>query len=67
MLVLDEANLTDDRDRAVLYTEAARTGTKLVEVGDPRQLRGVGCGSLFGRVHETVGGAVLTDNRRQRD
>jgi len=67
VLVLDEANLTDDRDRAVLYTEAARTGTKLVEVGDPRQLRGVGCGSLFGRVHETVGGAVLTDNRRQRD
>jgi hypothetical protein len=67
VLVLDEANLTDDRDRAVLYTEAARTGTKLVEVGDPRQLRGVGCGLLFGRVHETVGGAVLTDNRRQRD
>jgi ATP-dependent exoDNAse (exonuclease V) alpha subunit len=42
VLVLDEASLTEDRDRAWLYSEAARTGTKLVEIGDPRQLRGVG-------------------------
>jgi ATP-dependent exoDNAse (exonuclease V) alpha subunit len=40
VLVLDEANLTDDRDRAILYVEAARTGTKIVELGDPKQLRG---------------------------
>jgi conjugative relaxase-like TrwC/TraI family protein len=65
VLVLDEANLTDDRDRAALYTAAARSGTKLVEVGDPKQLRGVGCGSLFARVHELVGGMELTENRRQ--
>jgi conjugative relaxase-like TrwC/TraI family protein len=65
VLVLDEANLTDDRDRAALYTAAARSGTKLVEVGDPQQLRGVGCGSLFARVHQLVGGMELTENRRQ--
>ena len=65
VLVLDEANLTDDRDRAALYQAAGRSGTKLVEVGDPRQLRGVGCGSLFSRVHELVGGMELTENRRQ--
>jgi len=65
VLVLDEANLTDDRDRAALYQAAARSGTKLVEVGDPQQLRGVGCGSLFARVHELVGGMELTENRRQ--
>jgi len=65
VLVLDEANLSDDRDRAALYTAAARSGTKLVEVGDPQQLRGVGCGSLFARVHELVGGMELTENRRQ--
>jgi len=65
VLVLDEANLTDDRDRSVLYSAASRSGTKLVEVGDPRQLRGVGCGSLFARVHQLVGGAELTENRRQ--
>jgi len=67
VLVLDEANLTDDRDRAVLYRAAARSGTKLVEVGDPKQLRGVGCGSLFARVHQLVGGAELTENRRQAE
>jgi len=65
VLVLDEANLTDDRDRAALYGAAARSGTKLVEVGDPQQLRGVGCGSLFARVHQLVGGMELTENRRQ--
>ena len=67
VLVLDEANLTDDRDRAVLYAEAARTGTKIVEVGDPKQLRGVGCGSSFGYAAATVGAYELTANRRQRD
>ena len=67
MLVLDEANLTDDRDRAVLYGEATRTGTKIVEVGDPKQLRGVGCGSSFGYAAATIGAHELTENRRQRD
>jgi len=67
VLVLDEANLTDDRDRAALYQAAARSGTKLVEVGDPKQLRGVGCGSLFARVHQLVGGPELTENRRQAE
>lgn len=66
VLVLDEANLTDDRHRAVLYAAAADSGTKIVEVGDPRQLRGVGCGSMFGYLHATLGGPELTDNRRQR-
>ncbi len=67
VLVLDEANLTDDRDRATLYQAAGRSGTKLVEVGDPQQLRGVGCGSLFARVHQLVGAPELTENRRQAE
>lgn len=67
VLVLDEANLTDDRDRATIYRAALDAGTKVVEIGDPQQLRGVGCGSLFGRVHEAVGGGELSVNRRQRD
>ncbi|TDV45342.1 MobF family relaxase [Actinophytocola oryzae] len=66
VLVLDEANLTSDRDRAKLYTAAAEAGTKIVEVGDPQQLRGVGVGSMFGYLHQLLGGARLTDNRRQR-
>ncbi|TCO46426.1 conjugative relaxase-like TrwC/TraI family protein [Actinocrispum wychmicini] len=67
VLVLDEANLTGDRDRARLYTAAAQAGTKIVEVGDPRQLRGVGVGSMFGYLHSLVGGPRLTENRRQRN
>jgi conjugative relaxase-like TrwC/TraI family protein len=67
VLVLDEAGMTDDRHRAVLYAEAARTGTQLVEVGDPKQLRGVGCGSLFARLHAILAGPELVENRRQLD
>lgn len=67
VLVLDEANLTNDRDRARLYAGAADAGTKIVEVGDPRQLRGVGVGSMFGHLHRLLGGPTLTYNRRQRD
>ncbi|MGJ3510133.1 MobF family relaxase [Enemella sp. A6] len=64
--VVDEANLTDDRARAHLYLLAAETGTKVVEVGDHLQLRGVGCGSSFGVLHTKLGGPELTENRRQK-
>jgi hypothetical protein len=66
VLVLDEANLTSDRDRAKLYTAATEAGTKIVEVGDPQQLRGVGVGSMFGYLHSLLDGPRLTENRRQR-
>lgn len=65
MLVLDEANLTDDRARARLYQAAAEGDTKVVEVGDPKQLRGVGCRSVFGELHRLVAGPQLSENRRQ--
>ncbi|MFC4859505.1 MobF family relaxase [Actinophytocola glycyrrhizae] len=67
VLVLDEANLTSDRDRAALYRAAARSGTRIVEVGDPRQLRGVGEGSMFGYLHALLDGPGLSENRRQRN
>lgn len=67
VLIIDEANLTEDRDRAALYQDAARSGTRIIEIGDGKQLRGVGVGSLFARVHEIVQGAELTDNRRQAE
>jgi DNA primase catalytic core len=67
LLVLDEASLTEDRDRSRLYELAARSDTDVLEVGDTAQLRGVGCGSLFGEVHRHVRGLALTQNRRQRD
>lgn len=67
VLVIDEANLTNDRDRAKIYRRAAQTGTRIIEIGDSHQLRGVGVGSLFGHVHELADGGILRDNRRQAE
>lgn len=67
VLVIDEANLTDDRARAELYRAASEHQVKIVEIGDPKQLRGIGCGSLFGQVHGLVRGPELVRNRRQHE
>ncbi|MDX8140558.1 MobF family relaxase [Lentzea sp. BCCO 10_0061] len=67
VLILDEAGMTHDRDRAALYRAAKDSGTKIVEIFDPKQLRGVGCGSMVAVVHKMVDGGALLDNRRQAD
>jgi conjugative relaxase-like TrwC/TraI family protein len=67
VLVLDEAGMIDDRARARLYTAADVAGVKILEIGDPKQLRGVGVGSSFGVVHALVGGGELEQNRRQSE
>ncbi|MEV8534727.1 MobF family relaxase [Streptomyces sp. NPDC051211] len=67
VLVIDEAAMVDDRALAALLQHAAETGTKVVAVGDPLQLRAVGIGGGFARTHRIVGGLELTENRRQRD
>jgi conjugative relaxase-like TrwC/TraI family protein len=67
VLVLDEANLTDDADRAALWEAGRQTHTAIREVGDPKQLRAPGSGSSFGYIHTALNGPRLTDNRRQRD
>ncbi|GAA1022107.1 hypothetical protein Aple_064670 [Acrocarpospora pleiomorpha] len=67
VLAIDEAAMVDDRELAVLLTEAGRTCTKVTLIGDPVQLRAVGVGGGFGAVHRQVDGALLSENRRQRD
>ncbi|MET8218099.1 MobF family relaxase [Streptomyces hirsutus] len=67
VLVLDEAAMTDDRSMAVLLTEAARTGAKVIAVGDSQQLQAIGPGGGFAEVHRLVGGETLAANRRQKD
>ncbi|MCY0947297.1 MobF family relaxase [Streptomyces antarcticus] len=67
VLVIDEAAMVDDRALAVLLEHAYTTGTKVVAVGDPMQLRAVGVGGGFARIHRIVDGLALTENRRQRD
>ncbi|MEH0614739.1 MobF family relaxase [Streptomyces scabiei] len=67
VLVVDEAAMCDDRDIAELLTHAAITGTKVVGIGDPKQLHSPGIGGWFAAVHHLVGGLSLSENFRQKD
>lgn len=67
VLVVDEAAMVDDRQMATLLALAARDGTKVVGIGDPKQLRAAGVGGSFLHVHAALDGVTLTQNRRQRD
>ncbi|MFD9150361.1 MobF family relaxase [Streptomyces diastaticus] len=67
VLVVDEAAMCDDRDVAELLTHAAETGTKVIGIGDPKQLHSPGIGGSFAAVHHLVGGLTLSQNFRQRD
>ncbi|MFD9087775.1 AAA family ATPase [Streptomyces prasinus] len=67
VLVVDEATMVDDRAAAALMTEAVRTGTKVVGIGDHLQLQAIGPGGWFKETHRLVHGLTLTENRRQED
>ncbi|MFJ9889493.1 MobF family relaxase [Streptomyces sp. NPDC091287] len=67
VLVVDEAAMCDDRDVAELLTHAAETGTKVVGIGDPKQLHSPGIGGSFAAVHHLVGGLTLSQNFRQKE
>jgi len=67
VLVIDEAATIDDRELAQLIAHAGQTGTKIIKIGDPKQLRSPGVGGAFAAVHQLVDGQTLADNRRQRD
>jgi conjugative relaxase-like TrwC/TraI family protein len=67
VLVVDEAAMVDDRHLARLLTAAGDSGTKVVAIGDPLQLRAVGVGGTFAAVHTMVSGLELSENRRQVD
>ncbi|MFE6189271.1 MobF family relaxase [Streptomyces sp. NPDC056465] len=67
VLVIDEATMVDDRSAQVLMGEAARTGTRLIGIGDPLQLQAIAAGGWFREVHRLVDGLTLHENRRQED
>lgn len=67
--VLDEAAMTDDAALLVFLESARMARTKVVMVGDPRQLSAVGPGGGFEALGSRFGGAVhvLSENVRQVD
>ncbi len=69
IVVLDEASMTADADLARLVLSTERAGSKLIIVGDPRQLSAVGPGGALHTVLERHPEIVTTlrANLRQRD
>jgi hypothetical protein len=69
VLLLDEAGMTDDRAMLAVVEEAEHARSKVVVIGDHRQLSAVGLGggleALVGRHRAAV--HVLDENVRQRD
>ncbi|GAB3977634.1 hypothetical protein GCM10029978_067880 [Actinoallomurus acanthiterrae] len=57
VLIVDEAAMVDDRQKAQLLAHAATTGTKIVGIGDPDQLQSPGVGEASRRsTHSSPGG-----------
>lgn len=66
VLVVDEAGMLGSRQMAALINHAEQANTKLVLVGDTRQLQAIDAGAAFRAIRDHVGGAELTDVRRQQ-
>jgi ATP-dependent exoDNAse (exonuclease V) alpha subunit len=63
----DEAGMADTRRLDALSDVVARSGGKLVVIGDARQLPAIGAGGLFEELSETAPTARLSDVRRTDD
>jgi conjugative relaxase-like TrwC/TraI family protein len=67
VVVLDEAGMAGTRETAVLLEAAARSGAKVVAIGDPGQLHSVQAGGWMRAVGRRVGVLKLSVVMRQRD
>jgi ATP-dependent exoDNAse (exonuclease V) alpha subunit len=67
VLVVDEAGMVPTRDLARILTAAQRSQTKVVLVGDHRQLPEIEAGGSFAALVHRFEPARLVGNRRQRE
>ena len=67
VLVVDEAGMVGTRQLAQLIDDAHRTRSKLVLIGDPRQLPEIDAGGTFSAIGHRIDPIHLTENRRQHD
>ncbi|EFO34231.1 TraA [Roseibium sp. TrichSKD4] len=65
VLVIDEAGMIGAKQLAKFVHEAARSGAKIVLVGDPEQLQPIQAGTPFKDIAGSVDTAKLTEVRRQ--
>jgi conjugative relaxase-like TrwC/TraI family protein len=66
VLVVDEAGMVGSRKLGRLLEHAERTQTKVVLVGDDRQLAAIDAGGGFRALCLRLGASELTENRRQQ-
>lgn len=67
VLVIDEAGMVGTRALAPLLREAALQRSKVVLIGDPRQLPEIAAGGVLASLAKRHPVLTLTENRRQRD
>ncbi len=67
ILVLDEAGMAGTADISRLLDLAKAVGTKVVAMGDPRQIAAVAAGGTFTAMVERFGAVELTENGRQAE
>lgn len=67
VVVVDEAGMIDTHQMERLLAEVEAHGSRLVLVGDTRQLTPIGPGGAFQAIGARVGHAELLDMRRQRN
>ncbi|MGH8225516.1 MAG: MobF family relaxase [Gammaproteobacteria bacterium] len=65
VVVLDEAGMVGSRQMNRLLAVCGAAGSKLVLVGDTRQLQAIEAGAAFRVIQERVGVVTLEENRRQ--
>jgi hypothetical protein len=66
VLVVDEAGMVGSRKLTRLLQHAQQAGTKVVLVGDDRQLGAIDADGGFRGLRVRLGASELTENRRQR-
>jgi ATP-dependent exoDNAse (exonuclease V) alpha subunit len=67
VIVVDEAGMVGTRDLAKLISACDASGSKVVLVGDPRQLPEIDAGGTLSAVVSRIGAVELTENRRQTE
>lgn len=67
VFVVDEAGMVSSRQMAVFVEAVAKSGAKLVLVGDPEQLQPIEAGAAFRAIADRIGYAELETIYRQRE
>lgn len=66
VLVIDEIGMVGTRQLARVVQSVEQMGAKIVMVGDPEQIQAIEAGSPFRHILDEIGGARLSEVRRQR-